>query len=67
LLSQQDFKCVICKKDWTAEDKFARDHDHETGKWRDILCRTCNLALGGFKDDPELLRNAAEYVERHRS
>ena len=43
------------------------DHDHVTGKVRDLLCPTCNVGLGGLRDDPVLLRRAADYIERHRA
>lgn len=42
------------------------DHDHDTEKIRAALCAACNVALGGFKDNPDLLRAAADYVERHK-
>ncbi len=38
------------------------DHNHATGKVRALLCSRCNLALGGFMDDPVLCRKAADYL-----
>ena len=41
------------------------DHDHETGQFRGWLCGTCNTGLGRFKDDPDLMERAADYVRAH--
>lgn len=40
------------------------DHDHATGKPRDMLCRRCNTTLGMAHDDPELLERLAAYLRR---
>lgn len=61
----QDNKCAICGVGHNEIPKsFAVDHCHETGKVRGLLCFPCNSALGKFKDDPVLLRKAAEYLEK---
>jgi len=41
------------------------DHDHKTGKVRQLLCQNCNIGLGSFQDSPALLVKAARYLRRH--
>ena len=62
MLAAQGELCAICG---TAPAAHV-DHDHETGAVRQLLCFNCNGGLGQFRDDPVVLRAAAEYVERHR-
>lgn len=49
-----------------AEQRICLDHCHTTGKVRDALCHNCNSMLGLAADDPDRLRAAADYLERHR-
>lgn len=42
------------------------DHCHASGVVRRLLCHNCNRALGLLKDDPELMRRCADYIEAHR-
>jgi hypothetical protein len=61
-LAQQGL-CAICHQLPVDDEKLCVDHDHETGEFRGLLCRTCNAALGLFKEDPCRLRLAANYLE----
>jgi hypothetical protein len=62
MLGAQGGLCAICR----AAPAAHVDHDHETGAVRALLCFNCNGGLGQFKDDPRVLRAAADYVEEHR-
>lgn len=71
-LAEQDGRCVICgampdPNGIKAAARLHVDHDHETGAVRDLLCTRCNQGLGYFRDNPDLLRTAADYIERHRT
>jgi hypothetical protein len=58
-------KCSICDKPLGLDSSDTHvDHCHESGSVRGILCRHCNQGLGQFRDDPERIRAAADYLER---
>ena len=57
LLSSKE--CTICGE---TTNKLAVDHCHKTNKVRGIHCQECNLGLGKFKDDPQLLEFARIYL-----
>lgn len=61
LAAQVHGDCGVCG----TRCRLVRDHDHETGEWRDYICNSCNLALGHAKDDPNILVLLAFYLERH--
>ena len=68
IIDSQGGGCAICGRQQNRE-KRARslhvDHDHHTGKIRGVLCSCCNKAIGLFRDDPELLERAAQYLKEH--
>lgn len=64
---KQNGRCAICGEQETAEIRgktlsLCVDHDHETGTVRGLLCADCNRALGMFKDSPERLERAIQYL-----
>jgi uncharacterized Rmd1/YagE family protein len=65
---KQSGTCSICKKPNTSErySVLTADHKHiEPPKPRGLLCGNCNKGLGLFLDKPELLKEAALYLEAH--
>jgi Recombination endonuclease VII len=58
----QNGECAICGTSDFSKHPPATDHDHITGRFRGILCSACNKGLGSFKDSPEILIKAAEYL-----
>jgi hypothetical protein len=66
MLEDQGGRCAICG---TTEPKgrwnnWHVDHNHVTSKVRGILCGPCNVGLGTFCDNADILRKAADYLER---
>jgi hypothetical protein len=65
IFSKHNGKCDICKRPQSELKKtFAVDHDHITGEIRGLLCSNCNLGLGNFKDDINILTNAIKYLKK---
>lgn len=72
IILSQNGVCAICKKEESAttrgvKKRLSLDHCHKTGKVRGVLCDNCNRALGLFRDDPNLLRAAIAYLEKHQT
>ena len=66
LLTEQNNCCAICgtSEPGGKHDAFNVDHCHDTGKVRGLLCKSCNIALGEFKDDVDTLQKAVVYLKK---
>ena len=68
MLEAQGGVCAICgtaDAHSTRNVSFAVDHCHSTGIVRGLLCNSCNMGLGYFKDNPHSLAQAIAYLGRH--
>jgi len=63
-LAEQNAVCGLCKFPFTDQhkEKPVADHDHVTGEFRGVLHRNCNLGIGNFNDDVNLLDKAKSYL-----
>ena len=59
--------CEICGTEFSNKSVKCLDHNHATRIARGALCRKCNVGLGNFLDDPEILQKAVFYLERTTS
>lgn len=70
----QKGQCAVCLRELPEvpivdhDHALARMHGHPETRGcrlcaRALLCEDCNLGLGRFRDDPEVLRRAALYIE----
>lgn len=70
ILQSQNGACAICCQEEThvyrsgKKKELAVDHCHKTNRIRGLLCFNCNQALGRFKDDPERMKRAIEYLRK---
>ena len=59
LYDKQSGKCAICKTNTT----LVVDHCHSSREIRGLLCNACNVGLGAFRDSPNLLKSAIDYLK----
>lgn len=51
--------CQIC----SSKERLHIDHNHDTGKYRGILCGKCNQGIGLLNDSAEQLQKAVIYLQ----
>lgn len=68
LFTKQNGKCAICneKKEDINMNGLHIDHNHKTGKIRELLCRRCNIVLGHIENNLDLLKSMLDYIEKHK-
>jgi hypothetical protein len=70
-LRANDGTCDICDVALVYGTSAARtgpciEHCHETNTIRGIVCHSCNVGLGAFKDDPVRIQRAITYLNARR-
>jgi hypothetical protein len=62
MVEAQGNSCALCRDAPAPGQVLHVDHCHVEGHVRGLLCNKCNRGLGYFRDNPALLRQAAEYL-----
>lgn len=74
IFDRQGGVCAICHQPETDTQQrngrviyrtLAVDHCHTANAIRSLLCAKCNRGIGMFRDSADLLRAAADYLDRH--
>lgn len=58
MVDERSGRCDLCQE----VAKLCVDHDHKTMRIRGLLCSHCNLALGFFRDRPEVAARVPAYL-----
>jgi len=72
IFEEQKGQCAICSKEFNntgidmKRDKLYVDHNHTTGLVRGLLCKTCNVGIGMFKEDINIIKKTINYLENNR-
>lgn len=59
--AKQKNRCAICKTDMAQP---CIDHDHKTGKLRELLCQGCNIKVGVVESP--LFKRVLKYITKHQ-
>ena len=67
MFEEQNGVCATCKSPGDGKwKKLCVDHDHNTGKVRQLLCRRCNMILGQAYDNISLFEEYIKYLQKHQ-
>ena len=65
-LASQGGRCAICRAPFRSSRSTHTDHDHDTGKFRALLCARCNNGLGVVeREGGRWLWGAMAYLVKH--
>lgn len=73
LIKERNGLCDICKAPFLKKPHVDHNHkccptDYTCGKcFRGLLCSSCNIGIGHFKDNPEVLFAASQYLKLRSS
>lgn len=60
----QSGQCAICSYRFQKSKEIKIDHNHTTGRVRQLLCDKCNAGIGMLQEDISILLKAIEYLKR---
>ena len=66
-LEEQGGLCAICGAGKPSSKSLHADHCHETKTKRGVLCQKCNMAIGLFSDNTELMERAIMYLNQYKT
>jgi len=55
--------CELCEE---KVSELVLDHDHETGRWRGVLCDPCNKFLGKLEKRLDILDKVLDYIKERK-
>ena len=64
MLVEQNNVCKICSNEFKSTKDTHIDHCHKSDIVRGLLCNNCNMSLGQFNDNIDIMDNAIKYLQR---
>ena len=64
MLFEQNNVCKICSIEFKSTKDTHIDHCHNSNIVRGLLCNNCNLALGQFGDNTDIMSMAIKYLQK---